>query len=59
MGGGDDAKPEYMLLVLPMPEPADILERIRKEHPQIRISYHQTTFRKVFQEEEDIPRGKI
>lgn len=58
MGGGDDVKPEYMLLVLPAPEPVDILERIRKEHPQIRITYHQTTFTKVFQKEEDIPRGE-
>ncbi|KAI9714199.1 MAG: hypothetical protein M1812_006420 [Candelaria pacifica] len=57
MGGGSDHKPEHLLIVVPLPEPEKILDRIRKEHPNIKISYHEITLgRTTFdRDESDIP----
>ncbi|KAM0799107.1 D-3-phosphoglycerate dehydrogenase [Usnea florida] len=42
MGGGPDAKPEHMLVILPFQEPTEIFDRIRKNHPNIKITYKNT-----------------
>lgn len=39
MGGGPDPKPEHLLVVIPFPEPTAIFERIKKNHPNISITY--------------------
>lgn len=37
MGGGP--KPEHLLVILPFKEPVEIFDRIRKNHPNIRITF--------------------
>ena len=39
MGGGPDSKPEHLLVILPFEEPTEIFERIRKNHPNIKITF--------------------
>jgi phosphoglycerate dehydrogenase-like enzyme len=41
MGGGD--KKQHLLCALPFPENKTILDRIRKNHPNLKVTYHQTT----------------
>ncbi|KAL9128039.1 MAG: hypothetical protein Q9217_003203 [Psora testacea] len=43
MGGGPH-KPEHLLVILPFPEPTEILERIKKNHPYIRITFKRLLF---------------
>jgi hypothetical protein len=44
MGDASSKKEEVLLCVLPFPEPADIISRIRKNHPRIKIIYRHITF---------------
>ncbi|MCJ1316697.1 hypothetical protein MMC15_002018, partial [Xylographa vitiligo] len=50
MGGGPDKTTEHLLCTLPFPEPKAILDRIRKNYPDIQITYrdlsHQDAFAK-------------
>lgn len=39
MGGGPDPKPEHLLVIIPWREPTAIFERIKKNHPNISITY--------------------
>ncbi|KAL8803416.1 MAG: hypothetical protein Q9182_003214 [Xanthomendoza sp. 2 TL-2023] len=42
MGGGP--KPEHLLVILPFDAPTAIFDRIRRNHPQIKITFHQLHF---------------
>ncbi|KAL8721997.1 MAG: hypothetical protein Q9225_001433 [Loekoesia sp. 1 TL-2023] len=42
MGGGP--KPEHLLVILPFSAPAAIFDRIRRNHPYIKITFHQLLF---------------
>ncbi|KAI9792126.1 MAG: hypothetical protein M1835_008057 [Candelina submexicana] len=56
MGGGPGITSEHMLLVLPVPEPVEIVNRIREKHPQIQITYHEITFKSTFEHNRsDVP----
>ena len=58
MGGGPDQAPEHLYITLPFPEPKPIVERIKKEHPYIKITYYDTTTNKDFSMmHESIPVG--
>ncbi|CAF9935298.1 MAG: hypothetical protein ALECFALPRED_006356 [Alectoria fallacina] len=39
MGGGPDTKPEHLLVILPFKEPTEIFDRIKKNHPNIKITF--------------------
>ncbi|MCJ1341558.1 hypothetical protein MMC09_006854 [Bachmanniomyces sp. S44760] len=52
MGGGK-TKPEHLLITLPFPEPTAVLERIKKNHPQIKITYRSLT--ELWAKEHGIP----
>jgi len=39
MGGGPVVKPEHLLVLIPFIEPTAILERIKKNHPNIKITF--------------------
>jgi len=39
MGGGPESTTEHLLFILPFPEPTETVERIKKNHPQIDITY--------------------
>lgn len=41
MGGGHDVKPEHLLIIIPYNEPTTIIERIKKNHPNIKITFRQ------------------
>ena len=57
MGGGPESKPEHMLVTLPFPEPTPIIERIRKHHPQITVTYRDLNVETPFESKHDIPDG--
>ncbi|KAL8810219.1 MAG: hypothetical protein Q9223_005181 [Gallowayella weberi] len=42
MGGG--SKPEHLLVILPFDAPTAIFDRIRRNHPHIKITFHQLRF---------------
>ncbi|KAI4182452.1 MAG: hypothetical protein L6R41_005963 [Letrouitia leprolyta] len=42
MGGG--FKPEHLLVILPFTAPTAIFDRIRRNHPHVKITYHQLHF---------------
>ncbi len=44
MGGGPDVKPEHLLIIIPFNEPTTIIERIKKNHPNIKITFRQLQF---------------
>jgi len=44
MGGGPDGKPEQLLVIIPFAEPTAILERIKRNHPNIRITFRRLLF---------------
>jgi len=44
MGGGPDVKPEHLLIIIPFNEPITIIERIKKNHPNIKITFRQLQF---------------
>lgn len=60
MGGGPDPKPEHLLVLIPFAEPTAIFERIKKNHPHIRISYYNMLIKDTPWESDDekIPKGK-
>jgi hypothetical protein len=40
MGDASPPPKEHILLLLPLPEPKDTLDALRKKHPNITIKYH-------------------
>ena len=59
MGGGEDPKPENLLVILPFPEPVDIFERIRKNHPHIQITFRRLAFGTFDEGLKEIPKGDV
>ena len=58
MGGGPGVKPEHMLVILPFQEPTAILDRIRKNHSHIKITFRNLTFNETpWKGVQEIPRG--
>lgn len=57
MGGGPETKPEHLLFILPFPEPTGILERIKKNHPQIDITYRNLSFVNFEDGMKELPKG--
>lgn len=58
MGGG--SKPEHLLVILPFREPVEALERIKKNHPNIEITFKNLRFTDTpWKGVEDIPKGKL
>ena len=56
MGGG--AEPEHMLVILPFEEPTAIFDRIRKNHPHIKITFKRLNFTETpWKETQEIPKG--
>lgn len=55
MGGG--TKPEHLLFILPFPEPTEIFERIKRNHPHIKITYQNLRFVKFENGLKKVPRG--
>ncbi|KAL9136324.1 MAG: hypothetical protein Q9175_002469 [Cornicularia normoerica] len=57
MGGGPDAKPEHLLVILPFKEPTEVFDRIRKNHPNIKITFRSLLFSSTpWKIEDDIPK---
>ena len=59
MGEGPDPQPENLLVILPFPEPVDIFERIKKNHPQIRITFRRLAFGTFDEGLKEIPKGDV
>lgn len=58
MGGGPDSKPEHLLVILPFKEPTEIFDRIKKNHPNIKITFKSLLFTSTpWKGEEEIPKG--
>ena len=58
MGGG--TKPEHLLVILPFKEPTDVFERIKKNHPNIKITFRSLLFtNSPWKGDEEIPEGLI
>ena len=58
MGGGP--KPEHLLVILPFREPVENLERIKRKHPNIEITFRSLRFTDTpWKGVEDIPKGKL
>ncbi|MCJ1242849.1 hypothetical protein MMC30_000044 [Trapelia coarctata] len=58
MGGGHHAKPEHLLCTLPFPNDLSIkpiLERIKKNHPQVEITYRDLSAQDPFAKDSGIP----
>ncbi|KAI9812487.1 MAG: hypothetical protein M1827_004718 [Pycnora praestabilis] len=51
MGGGS-TKPEHMLIILPMPRPTKIIDRIIANHPQFTVTFKQTKLTMAVEEGE-------
>lgn len=47
MGDVSSKKEEVLLCVLPFPEPADIIARIRENHPYVKVVYRQITLASI------------
>ena len=45
MGGGPEHFKEKVLIVLPVPEPKDILDSLRKEFPGLELTYFHINFK--------------
>ena len=58
MGGGPGIKPEHLLIILPFPEPTELLERIEKNHPHIEITYRNLHFMNFDDGVKEIPQGQ-
>ena len=56
MGGG--TKPEHLLVILPFAEPVGIFERIKKNHPDIKITYRNLHFVNFEDGVKEIPKGR-
>jgi hypothetical protein len=51
-------EPENLLVILPFREPTEIFERIKKNHPQIKITFKRLVFTDTpWKGVEDIPQG--
>jgi len=59
MGGGPEPTPEHLLFILPFPEPTEILERIKKNHPHIDITYRNLSFVNFEDGMKEIPKGSV
>ncbi|KAG7005889.1 zinc/cadmium resistance protein [Physcia stellaris] len=59
MGEGADPQPENLLAILPFPEPVEIFERIKKNHPQIRITFRRLAFGTFDEGLKEIPKGDV
>ena len=57
MGGGPDPKPENLLVVVPVPVPSHIIERIKKKHPNINVTVRNTQLTDTPWEPTGIPKG--
>jgi hypothetical protein len=61
MGDASSKKEDVLLCVLPFPEPADIIGRIRKNHPWLKVVYRQiqfTNFRAPIELTDNVPEGE-
>ncbi len=61
MGDASFKKDEVLLCVLPFPEPAAIISRIRENHPRIKVIYRQiqfTTFKSPIDVPDSVPEGE-
>jgi hypothetical protein len=61
MGDASSKKEDVLLCVLPFPEPADIISRIRENHPRIKVVYRQiqfTSFKAPIDLPENVPEGE-
>lgn len=59
MGGGPEPTTEHLLIILPFPEPTEIVERIKKNHPHIDITYRNLTFVNFEDAVKEIPKGGV
>lgn len=60
MGGGPDHKPEHLLVIVPIEEPTEIFDRIRKNHPNIKITFRSLLFKDAYWEgEKELPAGTV
>ena len=59
MGGGPCTKPEHLLVILPFPEPTKIFERIKRNHPQIKITFRRLQFGTFDEGLQEIPKGAV
>ena len=58
MGGGP--KPEHLLVIMPFDEPTEIFNRIKKNHPNIKITFKNLRFTSTpWIGAEAIPEGSI
>ena len=58
MGGGP--KPEHLLVIVPFEEPTGVFDRIRKNHPNIKITFKNLLFTSTpWMGAEEIPEGLI
>ena len=46
MGDGNDtlSPNEHLLMILPFPEPTELIKSIQAKHPQLKITYHQVSY---------------
>ena len=58
MGGGPATLSGHLLLTLPWPEPTEVTDRIRKEHPDLKITYIEVGGRRS-REPGKVPDGKL
>ena len=56
MGGG--AQTPHLLCTLPFPEPKGTLDKLRKKHPNLKITYMHLTNPNIFYTDYNIPDGK-
>ena len=55
-----DPNRPHLLLILPFPEPVDILDRIRQNHPQFKITYRHVPYTDTpFIADTKIPKGML
>jgi len=59
MGGGPESTTEHLLFILPFPEPTETVERIKKNHPQIDITYRNLSFVNFEDGVKEIPKGGV
>jgi hypothetical protein len=59
MGGGPTSADERILIILPIPEPKDILQRIRLHYPNAEITYIPRRFENGRVTGDAIPQGEL
>lgn len=60
MGGGPEQKAEHLLVILPFPEPTEIFDRMRKNHPQLKITFRMLLYSDTpWKAREAIPKGGV